>query len=289
MTKKVDPLAQQKPKVDVMQEKATPGGEGGGTNGEVPGEIVPLPSKGKLYETDHPLYGEDSVQIKRMSNKEENILHSRALIRKGLVVNELIKSCLLNKSIDPDGLLIGDKSAILTAVRITGLGKDYLTKTTSPCCEEVFDHTFDLSKCQIKELAEDPIKTGENLFEFTLPQSGAKVKFKLLTAGDESDISATQEARRKAIKKQAPNASEVDTNITDRLMKSIVSYDGERDKFKIAKHVMEMRSPDSRAIRSYIRRIEPDLNMVEEVECPQCGDVEKHNIPMGIEFLWPEL
>lgn len=282
MDTKIDPLASERPKVDVMSDK--PSGEG-----PVPFEVVPLPSKGKLYDEDHPLYEESSVQIKAMSNREENILYSPALVKKGTVVDELIKSCLVNKSIDPETLLIGDKSAILTAIRITGLTKDYTTKTQCPECSNSFTHTFDLSKCQIKEIGAEPAKYGQNLFKFTLPITKTDILFKLLTAGDEKDISDAQAARKKALKKHAPEAIEVDTKITDRLIKSIVSYGGEKDKSKISHLVMNMRSQDSRALRAYIKEVEPDLSMIETVECPNCGEEEEHNIPMGIEFLWPEL
>lgn len=256
---------------------------------EIPFDVVPLPSKGRLYDEDHPLYAEESIQFKAMSNVEENILHSKGLIKKGLVVDELIKSCLINKSINPQDLLIGDKTAILTAIRISGLGAEYTVKTMCPECDESYPYTFDLSKCEIKSLGKDPDQEGKNLFSFVLPKSKQEVKFKLLTSGDEADISKTQEQRRKALRKHTPGATEVDTNITDRLTKQIVRYGGEKEKTKIARLVKDMKSPDSRALRQYIRDIEPDLLLEQEVECPHCGMEETHPIPMGIEFLWPKL
>lgn len=286
MDTKIDPLAESRPRVDVMNK---PSGDE-----PIPFEVVPLPSKGKLYDEDHPLHGETSVQIKAMSNREENILHSPALVKKGTVVDELIRSCVVNKLVDPEGLLVGDKSAILTAIRITGLTKDYSTKTQCPECEKQFTYTFDLSKCAIKELQVEPTEPGKNLFDFVLPLSKTKVQFKLLTAGDEKDISNAQDARKKALKKMLkdnPHAqvSDVDTRVTDRLTQCIVSFGGQKERGKISSAVMNMRSQDSRALRKYIKDIEPDLNMTEEVTCPHCNQEEVHNIPMGIEFLWPEL
>ena len=61
---------------------------------EVPVESVPLPSRGVVYSTDSPLYGKETVDIRAMTAREEDILTSRALIKKGTVITHLIKSCL---------------------------------------------------------------------------------------------------------------------------------------------------------------------------------------------------
>lgn len=289
--KKVDPLEEMMKK---SEEKKAPDVMTGTSNQalpEIPYDTVPLPSKGKLYDEDHPLYMEETVPFRGMGNREENILHSKGLIKKGLVVDELIKSCLINKAVEPQDLLSGDKSAILVAIRISGLTSEYRTKTMCPDCDGVFPHVFNLSQCEIKSLGAEPDEPNKNIFSFTLPKSGATVKFKLLTAGDERDISETQEQRRKALIKQAPGATEIDTNISDRLIKSIISVNGEKDKNKIQQFVMnsaQMSAQDSRALREYIDDIEPELLMQQEVKCPHCGVQDEHVIPMGIDFLWPE-
>ena len=47
----------------------------------VPTEFVDLPSKGLYYPEGHPLHGVDSVEIKHMTAKEEDILASESLIQ----------------------------------------------------------------------------------------------------------------------------------------------------------------------------------------------------------------
>lgn len=272
-------------KVDIL-EGSTP--ESGGDGYDIPFDVVPLPSEGKLYGEDHPLYGESDIKIKAMTTVEEDILTSKALIRKGEVVDELLKSCIVNKSVDPAELLVGDKSAVLLAVRISGFGVDYRMKTTCPECDTTFEHDFNLSSCRVHKLAVEPISPGKNLFKFVLPKTKREVLFKLLTAGDEADVAKTQEARRKALKKATGRVSEVDTNVSDRLTKCIVQIGKEKDKGKIATLVKQMPALDARALRQYINEIEPDMTMVEEVKCPHCGSIEEHDIPMGIEFLWPK-
>lgn len=261
----------------------------GQTQSEIPFDRVPLPSKGVLYPEDHPLYNESHVDIKAMTAAEEDILSSRALLKKGTVVDTLIQSCLLNKSISPTGLLLGDKNAILLGIRIGGFGADYTAKTycPNPDCNKSFNHTFDLSKVEIKELSVSPSIVGQNVFDFVLPKSGSKIQFKLLTSGDESDISKAQEAKKKI--KKGGNFSEIETNVTDKLIYSIISYDGEKDKGKISTKVRKMPALDAKKLIDYINNISPDVKMVQEVTCPHCDNVEIHDIPMGIEFLWPKL
>ena len=49
----------------------------------VPTEFVELPSKGRYYPENHPLHNADSIEIKQMTAKEEDILTSRTLLKKG--------------------------------------------------------------------------------------------------------------------------------------------------------------------------------------------------------------
>ena len=53
---------------------------------EVPVEIVPLPSGGITYDVEDPLHGQNTLEIKSMTAKDEDILTSRALIKKGTVI-----------------------------------------------------------------------------------------------------------------------------------------------------------------------------------------------------------
>ena len=59
-----------------------------------PTEIIDLPSGGKIYGKDSPLY-EGKIELKYMTAKEEDILTSQNLIKKGLVLEKLINSLIL--------------------------------------------------------------------------------------------------------------------------------------------------------------------------------------------------
>ena len=75
-----------------------------------PTEAVDLPSKGLLYPKGHALSG-GSIEIKYMTAREEDILTSQNLIKKGVVIDQLLKSLIISK-VSLDELLIGDKNAI---------------------------------------------------------------------------------------------------------------------------------------------------------------------------------
>lgn len=262
------------------------------TDDEVFFDSVPLPSNGLLYSEEHPLHSCSTVDVKHMTASEENILGSPALLKNGTVLDVLIKSCLLNKLIDPGSLLIGDKTAILLAIRMSGFGPEYKVKTFCPECNFEFDHTFSL-QLRIKRLGEDlpegssMDKIGPNLFTFTLPKSKKVIHFSLLTDAESTEIAKIQEQRSKALLKQGIK-SEVSTAVTDNLVQCIKKFGEHTDKNKIADCVRKMPAMDSRALRDYINAIEPGCIMAEDVQCPKCDTVEEHPIPMGFEFFWPK-
>ena len=84
-----------------------------------PSEVVDLPSKGLLYPKGHPLAG-GTIEIKYMTAKEEDILTSRNLIQKGIVLDKLLESVIIQDGVTLDDLLLGDKNAIMIATRILG-------------------------------------------------------------------------------------------------------------------------------------------------------------------------
>ena len=111
---------------------------------EIPVETVPLPSGGKCYDADHPLHGKDTVDIRAMTAREEDILTSKALIKKGTVISHLIKSCLIDKRVNPETLLAGDRNALMVALRVTGYGTEYKVEVDCPACGERSKHNFNL-------------------------------------------------------------------------------------------------------------------------------------------------
>ena len=249
---------------------------------QVPVELISLPSKGAVYPLGSPLANEETVEIKTMTAKEEDILTSRALIKNGTVITQLLRSCILNKLIDPDELLSGDKNAILIGIRVTGYGSEYAAKITCPACSKDYENTFSLSRLKVKSLGAQPLQQNTNLFEFFLPSSGARVIFKLLNGHDESELIKIIESKKKL-------GTQIENGVTQRLFQSIVEINGETDKQKINQYIQNMRAMDARALRKYMDDIEPAVDLKQSVVCPHCDEQSEVVMPLGMSFFWPDL
>lgn len=248
---------------------------------EIPVETVPLPSGGKCYDPEHPLHGKETVEIRAMTAREEDILTSKALIKKGTVISHLIKSCMIDKRVDPDSLLAGDRNALMVALRVTGYGAEYKVEVDCPSCNERSKHSFDLGELPVKRLDIDPVANGQNVFETTLPVTKAKVRFKLLTGQDEQEIITASERR----KKQGQRAENL---VTQRLKYSIVSANGISDKTKIDMMVSNLPARDSLYLRKFIDNNEPGIEMKSWMDCPSCLEHSEVRLPLGAAFFWPD-
>ena len=138
-----------------------------------PSEVIDLPSEGKLYPEGHPLK-DGKIEIKYMTAKEEDILTSQNLIKKGVVIDRLIDSLIITEGVKCNDLLLGDKNAVMVAARILAYGPEYACEVTNPNTGQMITHTFNLADCPFKKL---PKGITENSFEVTLPVSKKKIKF----------------------------------------------------------------------------------------------------------------
>lgn len=248
---------------------------------EIPVQTVPLPSGGTVYPVESSMHGVDEVSIKAMTAREEDILTSRALIKKGTVITELLKSAIVDDGFDPDIMLSGDRNALMITLRATGYGTDYRVEVDCPACGARSKQDFDLSTLPIKHLDIDPIAQGANLFETELPLSKKKVRFKFLTGRDEQEISVLQERKKK-------QGSQQEDNITTRLQYQIVSVDGITDKTKIGFFIRAMPARDSLHLRKFIEKHEPGIEMKSWMDCPHCFESSEVRLPLGASFFWPE-
>jgi hypothetical protein len=215
-----------------------------------------------------------------MTTQEEDILMSRALIKKGTVITELIRSCLLQPGVSVNDLLSGDRNALMVAIRITGYGEEYKAQVACPSCETKQDHIVNLSELEIKPLEIEPSVPGMNSFEFVLPITKKKVLFRFLTGKEEEEITTLMENRKK---KGLAN----DNVVTTRLFFSVIAVDGDTDKSKISKYIQYLPARDSLALRQYIDKNEPGIDMKSQFECTSCGHTEVIAVPMGASFFWP--
>tara|TARA_A100001515_G_scaffold143914_1_gene146424 strand:+ start:571 stop:1413 length:843 start_codon:yes stop_codon:yes gene_type:complete len=246
-----------------------------------PTELVDLPSKGRLYPEGHPLHNAETVEIKFMTAKDEDILTSPSLLKKGLAITRFLQNILIDKSINVGSLLSGDKNAILIAARVNGFGSDYRTKVTCPNCATVSENTFDLDAVENYDGLDfegyDIRDTGRGTFIIKLPKSGFDVEVKPMTSREEDELLQSMSSKRKIGH---------ETNLTDQLRKVIVSINGVEDATIISQAIAHMPAYDSRYVRSAYAKVIPAPDMTQHFACPSCGFEKEVDIPMTVDFFW---
>jgi hypothetical protein len=236
----------------------------------IPTETIELPSKGLVYPLSNPL-SSGKIEMKYMTAKEEDILTNQNYIQKGTVLDELMKSLIVSK-VDYDDLIAGDKNAIMVAARILGYGKNYDFTFDGE------DYSIDLSVLDNKELDESLYTKGSNEFLYKFSNTNNTITFKFLTGVDEKKIEKELEGLKKINKNSSPELS-------TRLKYIITSVNGNREtkdiRFFVDNHLL---ARDSKELRSYIKQIQPDVNMVFTT-----NSGEEVAIPINLSFFWPEL
>ena len=155
---------------------------------QFPTEVIDLPSKGYFYPKDNPL-SSGQVEIKYMTAREEDILTSANLIRKGIVMDKLLEALVVS-DVNMDDVLIGDKNAIMVASRVLAYGKEYPITFTDGSSGRRREETVDLTKLDDKKIDFKQFTKEVNEHDFELPVSKRKITFKLLTQADERKIDA---------------------------------------------------------------------------------------------------
>jgi hypothetical protein len=246
-------------------------------------EIVDLPSKGQFYPEGSPLHNVESLEIRHMTAKDEDILVNKSYITKGVVLDRLLQSVLVDKNVNVDDLLVGDKNALLVAARITGYGADYNTKVLCPACGSISENTFDLDEVGVTEAEAglyEAEQTSNGTFLLTLPNSGVEVQVRPFTGRDEKAITNTNKVRKK---NKLP-----ELGLTDQMKKYIVSVNGSEDRKDISNFVDVMPALDSRYLRGAYKEIIPNVDLAQHFECPECSHEQEMEVPFSTDFFWPK-
>lgn len=250
------------------------------TESKFPTEVINLPSKGWFYSPESPL-SSGTLELKMMTAKEEDILTSKNLIQKNIVLNKLLESVVIDKTIKLDDMLICDRNAAFFAVRRLAYGDAYDATLTCGRCGKENPISIDLGKMDNKPFNFDNIPKGENNFTFKLPFSGATLTYKLLTKKDENAIDAQLTGLAKVHK-------DLSKEVTTRLSFIITSVDGDNSKPRIVKFINdELQARDSLAFRKHVRENMPDIDTTFDFTCGHCGLERKEETPMGVTFFWP--
>lgn len=245
-----------------------------------PTEFVELPSKGRFYPEGHPLHNEETIEIRYMTAKEEDILTSRTLLKKGIVIDRLLQSVIVNKSINVQDLLIGDKNAIVVATRITGYGALYETKVICPNCTEFVSYEFDLNKSNVNYGGDQNgfKETEDGNFIIHLEKLNVDVEVKLLTGRDEHQLIKLMNIKKKQKMEE--------TSLTDQFRQFIVGVNGFRDRELVEALIENMPATDSRKLRTAYQKVVPNIDLSQEFTCENCDSEQTLEVPFTADFFW---
>jgi hypothetical protein len=241
---------------------------------KVPTETIELPSQGLLYPESHPL-SSGKIEMKYMTAREEDILTNAAYIKQGIVIDKLLQSLIVTK-FDYNDLLVGDKNSLMIAARVLAYGSSYEFEYDG------IEQNVDLSSLNAKPLtAELKSSKGVNMFNYTLPDSGNVLTFKLLTHGDENKIDAELKGLKK-ISKEASNDGVV------RLAHIVTAVNGDLEQKSVRDFINNyMLAKEARAFRQYYASISPDIDLTVSVMTSK-GAEEDIEVPITINFFWPD-
>lgn len=250
---------------------------------EVPTDFVDLPSQGKFYAKDSPLYGLEQVEIKYMTAKEEDYLMSPALQKSNLAIDRVIDSLLVDKRIKAKDLLVGDKTAVLLNIRKNAFGDDYEFSYNCTNCGEENREKESFANLKIKEIKENEscsfTENGTVLIK--LPKSNNIIEMKFLKGEEEAAIE-------QVVQKRISNNLSPEALIT-RYRFMIVSINGNPSLEGITSFIETMPVKDSLFLRTRYSEMNPNISFNYSSECKKCGFVNEGGVPIMADFFWPKL
>ena len=244
-----------------------------------PTEFVDLPSKGVGYPKGHPLHGKDSLEIRYMTAKDEDILSNQSLIKKGVALERLMENIIIESEIDPLTLLIADRNAILIKARGTAYGYDYEARVKCPNCDTSNLMMFDLRDPKVTggiQPDQDIVKLSDDgVFTTKLPFSKFNINFRLANGIEESKIA------------QILINDSKEFSISDQYKEMILSIEGHSDKEIINQFVDNMPVADSVHFKTCLKHATPSVEIKETLTCKNCSHEQEVQVPFGTDFFWP--
>ena len=192
-------------------------------------DIISLPSNGECYRNKT-----ERVPVAYLTAYDENFITSPNLYKDGLVIDFLLKHKIMNKDINIDELVSGDVDAIILFLRATSYGPDFPIYVRDPETGEQIETVVDLSTLKSKEFTLKGDKDG--YFEYELPVSKDKVKFKFLTRKDEKNLRILSNLESEGVKAQTVKSN---INVLTEAIKSDRYLDG-KDKQELIKDLEKM-------------------------------------------------
>jgi hypothetical protein len=205
------------------------------------------------------------------------------------MVHNLIERCVPGLNIDPDELLVGDRTFLISAIRVVSLGQDYEFPVNCDHCHQEFQYTAkipdDLEIIYLQDSFQEP-------FEVELPVSKARVELRCLRGTDERDIARYSEK----VYRKVDVTRDGDPTHTYRMARHIVSYEvnGKVHENKTAgdmgpacEFFNSLVALDGVAFRDALSEndcgLDPDIHLT----CHRCREQFTLMMPMKAEFFRP--
>lgn len=157
-------------------------------------DVIPIPSKGEAYKSKLK-----KIPVAYLTAYDENLIVSPNLYKDGSFLDYMLKTKIITNEIDPDDLLPGDRDAIILWLRGSGYGPEYPVTATDNITGEKFETVVDLTQLKPKKFT---LKGDANgYFNFELPFSKDKIKFKFLSYKDLKKLEKMEENENVKLKK----------------------------------------------------------------------------------------
>ena len=157
-------------------------------------DVIPIPSKGEAYKSKLK-----KIPVAYLTAYDENLIVSPNLYKDGSFLDYMLKTKIMTNEIDPDDLLPGDRDAIILWLRGSGYGPEYPVTATDNVTGEKFETVVDLTQLKPKKFTLKGDANGH--FNFELPFSKDKIKFKFLSYKDLKKLEKMEENENVKLKK----------------------------------------------------------------------------------------
>jgi len=253
----------------------------------VPTVFVTLPSAGRFYPKDHPLYDKKEIEIRHMRAPDEEILSDVQLMQRGVAIEKLLSRIIID-DVDPLHMLSGDRAAIIIAARITAYGADYNVTATCPQC-----NTIDRDVC-VNLLAAQRVTPWDEYKHYegitlsdigtllaVFPETQFQFEFRLMTGYIEQKLMELQRVRKQ---KKLGRA-----DLLDRLRFLIVSVQSVTDQGQLVHFINEtLPAYDASYFRALYEKLNPSVQLFHNFTCEECGTAREMEVPLNAEFFWPK-
>lgn len=213
------------------------------------------------------------IETRGFKAKEISLLLNTKKLADGSALNRVMQDCILTPGFKVEDLLLGERMALLIHLRIQTHGPEFFFKAACPSCTNTYMYREDLSQLPVRYL-EEPLPHGEDrLHEFTLPVSGAVVKYRYLRGKDE-----------KSMKGLRMNHEDELLQVMMRLR--TVEVDG--NTLVPLKWFGELEAADSQALFDDMEEHDCGVETNVECTCPHCGSWFDLDIPvLSADFFMP--